>query len=101
MTPPLPPNCEDFICERDGRLEAALVFPLDFHVHPATEPFNAHQRKIVAAYCRCAWLDEAERLSTEWRIAFDAGNKPQMDKIERERFAAAASELAWKKWGQE
>lgn len=84
--PPIPPGCENFICERDGRLEAALVFPMDFPIHPATEPFNAHQRGIVAAYCEVAWRKEAKRLPVE-------------RSINSARSKAKANARAWRKWG--
>ena len=98
MTPPIPPNCERFICERDGRLEAALVFPLDFAAHPATEPFNAHQRLIVAAYCEVAWLKEAERLGNgvESPGLSAASDSEAWGEYCRARDAARA----WRKWGE-
>lgn len=85
--PPIPPGCENFIRERDGRLEAALVFPLDFRAaHPATEPFNAHQRGIVAAYCEVAWRKEAKRLP--FTRSIDSGKAKARDNAR-----------AWRKWG--
>jgi|GEM_PF-3618971 len=93
MTPPIPPGCERFICERDGRLEAALVFPLDFAAHPATEPFNAHQRLIVAAYCEVAWLKEAERMAEKHQ---ETGSI--REEIARMRAREAAHD--WREWGE-
>lgn len=100
MTPPIPPGCERFICERDGRLEAALVFPLDFAAHPATEPFNAHQRSIVAAYCEVAWLKEAERLEGEMRKNPPDPRLKGLHVLTGAHHYAGKCARAWRKWGE-
>jgi len=73
------------------------TFPWDFK---QSELFNEEERCIIAAVARCAWLDEAERLSRAYskeheQIVFSRVGDPKPDFV-----VAKENAEAWRVWGK-
>lgn len=83
--PALPPNSPHFCIEKG--------FPIFLSTEDCSDPWdlfslrNTHQRKLVAAVARCAWLDELARLAERGQ-PYDGTLNAARDNAE-----------AWREWG--
>ena len=81
---------DDLRVTKDGEvyvLERAVKTP--FHVTGGFDWYeDSRDPRIVAAMCRCAWLDEADR---RWRQGNGEGVRPEL---------AAEQAEAWRRYGE-
>jgi hypothetical protein len=96
-TPPIPPNCNWFRGDNEFAFRIKSTCLELWYLDVMTPDI----RKLIACYCRCAWLDEAERLSDpkNW---IKTGNLQPYTAVDQYAVREAKSNAdLWKKWGEE
>lgn len=75
---------------------------------PELSEDSSTERKTVACYWRCAWIDEAKRIDSEWKedsANVKAGNNKEGCAVRFSNFndafqAAYDNSEAWRLWGE-
>ena len=85
--PEIPPNDNFIYPQADGDIWIGGMF---------FDPEGATHRQIIAAVCRCAWIDERVRIFNELPMKNNAEVKVVFD----EMYTANEHAERWAKWGR-